>query len=107
MAQRDTVSEVDFELEVLASTVPVLVDFQAAWCQPCALMSPVVRELGRELKGQVRTVSIDVDLQPAIADRYGITSIPTLLLFKNGQVVRQRVGAAPLAVLLAMVRDQV
>lgn len=93
----------NFEQEVKQSDVPVLVDFWAEWCAPCKMISPIVDELSTEKAGQLKVAKVNVDEQPDIASTYGIISIPTLLLFKGGQVVEQKVGAAPKAAMEKMV----
>jgi len=84
-----------FDQEVLNSDVPVLVDFWATWCGPCKAMSPTVDALAAEYAGKVKIGKIDTDENPATAMRYQVRGIPTLLLFKGGKVVDQRVGAMP------------
>jgi thioredoxin 1 len=84
-----------FESEVLKSNIPVLIDFWAIWCGPCRIISPIVEELAKEYDGKLKVGKVDVDSNPGVSMQYGIRSIPTLLLFKNGQVVEQIVGAVP------------
>jgi thioredoxin 1 len=88
-------SESNFEHEVLKATTPVLVDFWAIWCGPCKMIAPIVDELASEYEGKLKIGKVDVDNNQQIAMQYGIRSIPTLLVFKGGQVVEQIVGAAP------------
>ncbi len=85
----------NFESEVLGSDKPVLVDFYADWCGPCQALTPVVEELAEEYEGRARVAKVDVDANAAIAQRYGVQSIPTLVFLRDGDVVDQIVGAAP------------
>ena len=87
----------NWDLEVLQSKDPVLVDFWAEWCAPCRMIAPLVEALAVEYAGRVKVGKLDVDGSPEVAGRYDIRSIPTLLVFKGGQVVEQRVGAVPKA----------
>ena len=89
------VSDANFGEEVLASKEPVLVDFWAEWCGPCRAIAPVLEELSSELQGKVKIVKLNVDENPATASKYGIMSIPTLMIFKNGELAARQVGAAP------------
>ena len=87
------VTEADFAAEVLQSTTPVLVDSWAEWCGPCKMIAPVLDELAGEYEGQLKIAKVDVDSQSGLAGQYGITAIPTLLVFKGGQIVDQMRGA--------------
>ncbi len=86
------VTDTNFADEVLKSNIPVLVDFWAEWCGPCKMIAPAVAELAEEYKGRAKVVKLDVDSNNNTAGAYGIRSIPSLLLFKNGEVVEQMVG---------------
>jgi thioredoxin 1 len=89
------ITQREWQAEVLNSPIPVLVDFWAVWCVPCRLIAPIVEELARQYEGKLKVYKVDVDQEQSLAMQYGIMSIPTLLLFKNGQVVEQIVGALP------------
>ena len=93
---KDTITVLDatFKSEVLDSQTPVLVDFWATWCAPCRAIAPTLEELATQYKGQIKMAKVDVDENPAIAEQFGIRSIPTLVMFKGGKVVEQLVGAA-------------
>ena len=99
MSQAVAVTEQTFEEQVEKSAIPVLVDFWADWCMPCKIVAPIVDELAEEYDGRVAFTKIDVDSEPNIAMKFGIRSIPTLLVFKDGSPVDQVVGAVPKAVL--------
>src|SRR5262245_8459337 len=85
----------NFDNEVIQSDVPVLVDFVATWCCTCRMVGPSVDELAGEYGGRLKVAKVDVDSNPGIAGKYGIRSIPTLYLFKNGEVVESIIGAVP------------
>jgi thioredoxin 1 len=89
------VTDDSFQNEVVNSQTPVLVDFWAIWCGPCKMIAPVVEELATEMDGKLKVAKMDVDSNPKTAMQFGIRSIPTLLIFKGGQVVEQIVGAVP------------
>ena len=85
----------NFENEVLKSDQPVLVDFWAEWCAPCKMISPIVGEIAEEYKGKIKVGNVNVESSPDLATKYGIMSIPSLLIFKNGRVEEQIIGTAP------------
>jgi len=95
MTEPVAVTQETFEAEVLRATMPVLVDFWAAWCAPCRMVAPLVDEIAGERAEQLKVAKVDVDKSPQIATRFGIMSIPTLILFKDGQPVEQMVGYVP------------
>ena len=87
------VTDKTFDQEVLKSTEPVLVDFFAEWCGPCKAMAPALDQIAAEMKGKLKVVKVDVDQNPGITSKYAIRAMPTLMLFKDGQVAGQHVGA--------------
>jgi thioredoxin 1 len=89
------VSDATFEAEVLKSTEPVVVDFWAEWCGPCRMIAPALEEIAGAMTGKVKIVKLNVDENPGTAAKYGIMSIPTLMLFKNGKLESSQLGAAP------------
>lgn len=93
MAQQ--VTDANFAEEVLSSDKPVIVDFWAEWCGPCRMVGPVIDEIGEEYSEKVKVVKLDVENNPATAMKYGITSIPAIYVFKDGEVDQQTVGAKP------------
>lgn len=90
-----TLTDQNFQDEVKAASTPVLVDFWAEWCAPCRMIAPVLDELAEEYDGKVKIGKVNVDDNRSIAAQYGVMSIPTLILFKNGEMVEQMVGAQP------------
>jgi len=106
MASNDVVTLEDgtFDAEVLKSDVPVLVDFWAVWCGPCKAIAPSVDELATEYKGKLKVAKLDIDSHQAVPQRFGIRSIPTLLIFKGGRVVDTIVGAVPKSKLVDSVK---
>ena len=89
------VDTTNFESDVLKSSEPVVVDFWAEWCQPCKMIAPALDEISQELEGKVRIAKINIDENPELATQFGVRSIPTLLMFKEGEVTSNMVGAAP------------
>jgi thioredoxin 1 len=101
------VTDATFEKEVLGSDVPVLVDYWAEWCGPCKMIAPVLEEVAVSHAGRVKIAKVDVDDNREIAAKYGIRGIPTLMLFKNGELAAQKVGALSKAQLTAFVDSNV
>jgi len=89
------VTDANFDQEVLKSDKPVLIDFWAIWCGPCKMVAPVVEDIAREYNGKLKVGKLDVDSNPDVSMRFGIRSIPTLMIFKGGKVVEQIIGAVP------------
>ena len=89
------VTDQSFEADVLKSSEPVVVDFRAEWCGPCRMIGPALEEIATELNGKVKIVKMNVDENQQIPAQFGIRSIPTLMLFKDGKLASQKVGAAP------------
>ncbi|NLY43977.1 MAG: thioredoxin [Clostridiaceae bacterium] len=98
-----TISNENFDAEVKNSDLPVLVDFWASWCGPCRMVAPIIDELADEFQGRAKVGKINVDDQRHLAARYGVMSIPTIMLFKNGEVVEKIVGARPKSDFVSMI----
>jgi thioredoxin 1 len=101
-----SISDSTFEKEVLQSSLPVLVDFWAAWCGPCRMVAPVLDELSKDMLGKLNIVKLNVDENPEVPTVYQVRSIPTLMLFKEGKVVGTMVGAHPKSKLLDWLKEQ-
>ena len=95
MSELQYVTESDFQNEVLGAEKPVLVDFTAGWCQPCKMVDPIVRQLAQDWEGKVKVVKLDADQNPNIMMQYGVMGIPTLMLFKGGEVKERLTGYQP------------
>ena len=95
MSAVQEISDANFEAEVIQSSLPVLIDFWAPWCAPCRAIAPVVDDLAREYAGKLKIVKMNVDDNPLTPSKYGVRSIPNLLIFKKGEVKEQIVGAVP------------
>jgi thioredoxin len=93
------VNDANFEVEVLKSELPVLIDFWAPWCGPCHMVSPIVEEMANEYAGKLKVCKINVDEAPGVSRQYAIRAIPTLMVFKDGEMVDQQVGVVPKGVL--------
>jgi thioredoxin len=104
MSNAVAVTDQTFEAEVVQSPVPVLVDFWAAWCGPCRAIAPAVDEIASEYAGKLKVVKLDIDQFGDVSVRYGVLGIPTLMLFKGGQVVEKMVGAYPKAVMVSKIK---
>ena len=95
MSNAISITSQNFQDEVLSSQTPVLVDFWASWCGPCMMLAPIVDELAQEFAGKIKVGKVDIDAEEALAVQFGIMSIPTLLLFKNGEAVARSSGVQP------------
>ncbi|PZX59603.1 thioredoxin [Algoriphagus ratkowskyi] len=105
MGKAIEITDANFE-EIIKSELPILVDFWAEWCGPCKMIGPVVEELAGDYEGKAVIGKVDVDANPAVAQAFGIRSIPTLLFFKGGEVVDKQVGAVPKSVLAQKIDAQ-
>ncbi len=100
-----TLTKENFDQEVLQSPVPIVVDFWAEWCGPCKMIAPVLKDLARDYKDKIKIAKIDVDAEGELAQQFNIQSIPTILVFNKGQVVKQQVGAVPRPALEKMIKE--
>lgn len=101
------VTDDTFDAEVRKSEVPVVVDFWAEWCGPCKQIGPVLEELSSEMAGKVKIAKVDVDSNPNVAATIGVRGIPALFIFKDGEIVSNRAGAAPKAALQSWIEDSI
>ncbi len=100
-------TDLNWEEEVVNSSVPVLVDFWAPWCGPCRIIAPIVEELAKEYEGKIKVGKLNTDENPQVSMRYGIRAIPTLILFKNGEIADTRIGVQPKEALRQMLSSYV
>ena len=107
MAKPLDVTDATFDQEVMKSATPVLVDFWATWCGPCKMIAPILEEVATELDGKIKITKVDVDSNAKIAGKYNIMSIPSLVIFKNGQEVDRVVGAMPKSALVARLQKSI
>ena len=107
MGTTKVVTEETFEAEVLKSDKPVIVDYWAEWCGPCRMVAPVLEEIATEYADKIAVVKLNIDDNPQVSQRYGIMAIPTMNVFKGGEVVKQIVGAKPKSALLRELADYI
>lgn len=100
-----TLNKSNFEQEVMAESKPVLIDFWASWCGPCRMVSPIVDEIAEEEAGKIKVGKVNIDEEPELAERFGVMSIPTLMVVKNGEIANTAVGARPKQAILSLLED--
>jgi thioredoxin 1 len=105
MAEEIIVTSSNFDTEVVKSTVPVVADFWAEWCGPCKMIAPILKDLAKDYKDKIKIAKIDVDAEGELAQQFNIVSIPTILVFSKGQVVKQQIGAVPRQALEKMIKE--
>ena len=103
-AERYEITRENFENEVMKSNIPVLIDFWAPWCGPCRMMGPIIEQLAEEYEGKAKVGKVNVDEEGELSQAFGVMSIPTIVLVKDGKVVKQAVGARPKAEVEAMLQ---
>ena len=101
------VTDSSFAQDVLQSSEPVVVDFWAEWCGPCRMIGPSLEDIAKDMDGKLKVVKVNIDENPMVPTRYGVRSIPTLLLFKNGQVAATKIGAEPKQKLVSWINSNV
>ena len=105
MSEYITVNDTNFEAEVLKSAVPVLLDFWAPWCGPCRMVGPIIEQLAEEYSGRLKVGKVNVDEEADLAGRHGVVSIPTLIVYKDGNITNQAAGALPQQNIEALFKD--
>jgi thioredoxin 1 len=105
MADEVTVSKGNFDAEIIKSTVPVIADFWAEWCGPCRMIAPLLKDLANIYKDRIKVAKINVDQEPELASQFNIVSIPTMLFFDKGKVVKQQVGAVSRASIERIIKE--
>ena len=107
MSEHIAITENNFETEVLQSPVPVLIDFWAPWCGPCRMIGPFIEQLAEEYSGSLKVGKVNVDEEGDLAGRHGVVSIPTIVIYKDGRIVNQAVGALPKQNIEALFKDHI